>query len=145
MSENIVSEKVISDAMNIKLTEKRGTSYKGGFYTLRSAKLVDPHDEDRYNVKQASILKSQGLVFCFTFFWAHIIDKSSILKPTRSRIPFYMIMVGVPSLVHAFYASSSISGIVNELDEKYAPAYEKYYLSKVKTDKKIEDAEKKKE
>ncbi len=127
-----MTEKKITD--NIKLVEKPTAekSYRGAFYTLRSAQLIDPLDEARYNNKQRTILKSQGLVFVFTLFWSHLIDKGSFLKPTQSRIAFYAACVGIPSAIHAVYASSAMSGILADLDEKYASAYEKYYVSKIK-------------
>jgi hypothetical protein len=124
----------IKDALGIHLkeVEPSSKSYKGAFFTLKSAGLVDPLDLSRYNIKQNSIFKSQGLVLFYTLFWAHLIDVGSFLKPERSRITFYLVASGVPSLMHALYSATRINDTLSELDEKYAESYEKYYMEKLK-------------
>ena len=116
----------LKEKLGIEIKQKENVkSYKGAFFTLKSAGLVDPADIAAYNLKQNSIFKAQGLVFFYTLFWAHLIDVGSFLKPERSRITFYLAAVGIPSLIHAVYASSGINKIMSDLDAKYVPQYEK--------------------
>ena len=102
--------------------------FKGAFITLKSVNMVDPLDIAKYSTRQNSILKIQGLVLFYTAFWAHLVDYGNFLKPNQTKIPFYLACVGLPTLVHAIYASTYMSEFLEKMDQRYAVQYDKYYL-----------------
>ena len=111
-----------------KPTERK---YHGAFMTLRQNRMTDPTDEDRYDKLTWTIGKSQGAVLLYTLFWAHLMDYGSFLKakpPKGTRIALYVATAGIPSAIHALYASSWVTELSNSLDIKYSQKFEEFQL-----------------
>ncbi len=104
--------------------------HKGAFLSMKAASEVQPVDAERYDTITYSILKAQTLVFASALYWTRLLEVGNFSSPKKSRLWFYMTFSGLPSIVHAVYASYSVNSFLHRMDEKYSEAYFQKFLKK---------------